>query len=391
MTSQRAFVKNVVIIGAGMGGLATAIALRAQGINVEIYEQAKELLPIGAGITLFPNGLKTLAKIQPDLVDSLILSGSETQGVNLKTKTGQLLGKNEISLKSRYGFPMLNIRWSLLQSILVSALPKDIIHLNYRLIDFHQNDENVEVYFDNNKRINADLLIGADGLNSSIRSKLLPDDKLRYGGRMSWRWVIPYQHELLLPNEVSLMTSSDGKNVMLIDVGGGYIFASAGALSPEISLSENGIDIKNRVSREFADWCEPISDIIDATDPEDIVERPIFDRAPVSRWSENRVTLLGDAAHPMVPSLGQGANTAFEDGYILAQCLCHSSSIEDAIGLYEEKRVHRTQVIQSRSALQGSRAYDPDSDKYLQGVMTQAQMSNNEYEDWLYNYPLTSV
>jgi salicylate hydroxylase len=181
------------------------------------------------------------------------------------------------------------------------------------------------------------------------------------------------------------MTGIDGKIFTLIDVGSNFLFWSAGALSEE-SLSENPTAVKSRVLKTYAGWASPVEAIVSATPPEDIIERPIVDRPPLPTWSQGRVTLLGDAAHPMVPSLGQGANTAFEDAWELSQCLTHQPTLAAAIASYEQSRIYRTQVIQARSALQGSQSYGDDSANFLRGIAEQVQVSQAEFEDWLYRY-----
>jgi len=391
MEFSPAVVENVTIIGGGLGGLATAIALRNQGIDVQVYEQARELRPVGAGLTLFPNGLKSLNAIQPGIVELLKQAGSQTQKMNLKKSTSEILVSNPVTLMEKYGQPMLNIRWSRLQEILASSLPPDIIHLNHRCISFSQNYSSVEASFDGGKTVKADFLIGADGLNSVVRQRLSNDGTPRYVGRMSWRAVIPYQHKLLPPDEITLLTSPDGKYMLLIDVGGGYVFWSAGSLSKDSSMSQTATDAKARVLKEFAGWAETVQEIITATNADQIVERPLYDRPPLASWSQGRVTLLGDAAHAMVPALGQGANTAFEDAYELSQYLCQAPNLESTLTRYENSRIQRTQVIQARSALQGDRAVSADSERYLRGVAEQSQVSNDEFENWLYDYDPSKV
>lgn len=382
-------VEKVAIVGAGLGGLATAIALRKQGIDAQVYDKARSLRPVGAGLSLFPNGLNSLNAIEPSLVKSLELAGSRTQIVNIKKSSGETIARQQLTLLEKYGQPMLQIRWSRLQEILASALPPDVIHLNWRYIGFEQNDNSVQVRFDGNP-VQADLLIGADGINSVVRQQLMGDVPPRYAGRMSWRSVTKYSHELLAPNEVTIATSTDGKIFTLIDVGNGEIFWSAGALSVDESLSQTSAEVKSRVLEKFAGWAEPVQAIVEQTDAEDIVERPISDRPPLLNWNVGRVVLLGDAAHPMVPSLGQGGNTAFEDAWELAQFLTHAPSLKAALTSYENSRIHRTQVIQARSAFQGARSYDSDSETFLQGVASQAKASQPEFEDWLYNYKPTT-
>lgn len=377
---------EIAIVGAGLGGLATAIALLKQGINVQIYEKARELRPVGAGLSLFPNGLNSLDAIAPGIVESLKQASSQTRQVNLRRSNGEAIAQNSIALMEKYGQPMLNIRWSNLQDILASFLPSDIIRLNYRCIGFEQNGNTVKVYFDGGKTVQADLIVGADGINSAVRQTSIGDGSPRYAGRISWRAVVKYSHELLAADEVTIVTASDGKIFTLIDVGGGYIFWSAGALSADVPVAQSAVDVKSRVLEKYAGWAEPVQAIVEATDANQIVERPIVDRPPLQAWSKGRVTLLGDAAHPMVPSLGQGANTAFEDAWELSQCLSQAPNITAALTNYENSRIYRTQVIQARSAFQGTRAYDADSETFLRQVADWARASQSEFEDWLYNY-----
>ncbi|MEA5598906.1 FAD-dependent monooxygenase [Rivularia sp. UHCC 0363] len=378
-------IQNAIVIGAGIGGLTTALALRKQGFDVQVYEKAQQLLPVGAGLTLFPNGLNTLETIAPGIVQLLIDAGSPTHQVNIKKSSGETVFQKQQQLLENYGQPMLNIRWSLLQEILAAFLPSDIIHLNHRCVDFNQDENSVQVNFANGKTIYTDLLIGCDGINSAVRENLIKDGLPRYAGRLSWRAVIEYNHELLPPNEVFIITSNTGKIFTIIDVGGGYIFWSAAMLSEDDALSPRE-EVKSRVLQEYSGWTEPVEAIIQATPLEKIVERPICDRPPLKSWSQGRATLLGDAAHPMIPSLGQGANTAFEDAWELASYLSDCDNLEVALNKYDQSRVERTQIIQARSAIQGSRSYAADSDKFLSKAMQQTQISQSDFEDWLYQY-----
>ncbi|MBW4511316.1 MAG: FAD-dependent monooxygenase [Scytonematopsis contorta HA4267-MV1] len=377
---------KVAIIGAGLGGLATALALRKQGIDAQIYEKAQNLLPVGAGLTLLPNGLKSLDAITPGIVESLKEAGSQAHRVNLKKSIGETIAQNNLSLQDNYGQPMLNIRWSRLQEMLVSYLPLDIIHLNHRCVNFEYLEDGVKIYFENDTTVKADLLIGADGINSVVRQVIVGDGSPRYAGRMSWRAVVEYGNEQLLDNESTFILGSNGKNFSFIDVGSGYIFWSAAALLLDESTSPSPTEVKSRVLEVFADWTEPVQSIVQTTPAIKIVERPIYDRPPLENWSKGRVTLLGDAAHPVVPVLGQGANMAFEDAWELGLYLQRSPNIEEALANYENSRIKRTQIIQARSAFQGSRSYDTDSDQFLGGIMEQAKMSQAEFDDWVYNY-----
>jgi len=376
---------NIAIIGGGIGGLATAIALLKNGFNVQVYERAQALRPIGAGLTLTPNGLNSLDAIHPGIVELLKQAGSQVKTLTLKRSTGETIASKQMMTMEQYGQPMLNIQWSRLQAILASVLPPDIIHLNHRCIGFQQHENCVETHFENGKTVQSDLLIGADGINSVVRQKLIGDGSPLYGGRMSWRAVIQYPHELLSPDSATLITAL-GKNIMLIDVGEGYTFWSAGALLTDDSVCERATDAKARMLEIFAEWTEPVEAILKATPAEDIVERPICDRIPLPRWSSGRVTLLGDAAHPVVPSLGQGANSAFEDAYELAECLSSAPSIEGALEAYDRRRIPRLEAIYTQSAHRGERSYKPDSETVFREMMKPSQMNQDEFEEWLYSY-----
>lgn len=377
---------NIAIIGGGIGGLATANALLKHGFNVQVYERAQALRPIGAGLTLTPNGLNSLDTIQPGMVESLKQAGSQLNTLILKRSTGETIASMQMTTMQQYGQPMLNIQWSRLQAILASVLPPEMIHLNHRCIGFDQHENSVETHFEDGKTVQSDLLIGADGINSIVRQMLIGDGSPIYAGRMSWRAVIQYPHELLSPDSATLITAPDGRNIMLIDVGDGYTFWSAGALLTDDSVCQRATDAKDRVLEIFAEWTEPVGAILKATPAEDIVERPICDRTPLPRWSSGRVTLLGDAAHPVVPSLGQGANTAFEDAYELAECLSGAPSIQAALEAYDRRRIPRTEAIYTRSANLGERSYKPDSEATFREMMKASQMNQDEFQEWLYSY-----
>ncbi len=378
--TSKPIVEKVAIIGAGPGGLATAIALRKQGIDAHVYEKAREFRPVGAGLGLQPNGLRCLDAIKPGIVDTLKRSGCQVQRVTLKTSTGETIRTSESTMMEKYGQPLLIIWWWRLQQILASYLPSEVIHLNYRCIGFEQNENNVITHFENGKTVAADLLIGTDGVNSTVRETLIGDGQPRYVGSMSWRAVIDYQDELLPLNEVILM-KGEQSIVYLLNVGEGNMSWLARKLLPDSTLSSTFAEAKSRVLREFANWMEPVRELIAQTDPERILEGPICDRLPLKQWSYGRVTLLGDAAHPMTPAAGQGANTTFEDAYELAECLYNFPDLQTALANYDNRRIQRTAIIQTRSAEGEKRYYQP-----TQQTNQQSQQGFDNFRHWVYDY-----
>ncbi|MEH1825562.1 MAG: FAD-dependent monooxygenase [Nostoc sp.] len=381
---SKPIVDKVAIVGAGPGGLAAAIALRSQGIDVQVYEKAQEFRPAGTGLGLAPNGLSSLDAIAPGIVESLKSSGCEVHHTVLKNIQGETIRTNATKYLEQYGQPLLTIWWYRLQQVLASRLPSDIIHLNHRCIGFEQDENGVEIHFDGEKSVHTDLLIGADGVNSVVRETLFGEGKPNYIGSMCWRAVIKYRHELF--NDYQLVFVKGNKQFMyLLNVGGGYTSWISRKFSPEYSLSYSADEVKSRILHELADWDESFRAVVEATPAEQIWEGPICDRSPLSRWSEGRVTLLGDAAHPMAPAMGQGANTTFEDAYQLRECFSDSANLQAALTSYEQCRIERTKIIQARSALGEMRYYDNLASST--GQTQERQMSlNDDFHKWVYDF-----
>ena len=381
---SKPIVEKVAIVGAGPGGLAAAIALRSQGIDVQVYEKAQEFRPAGTGLGLAPNGLNFLDAIAPGIVETLKSSGCEVYHTVLKNIQGETIRTNATKFLEQYGQPLLTVWWYRLQQVLASRLPSAIIHLNHRCIGFEQDENGVEIHFDGEKPVYADLLIGADGVNSVIRETLFGEGKPNYIGSMCWRAVIKYHHELF--NDYELVFVKGNKQFMyILNVGGGYTSWISRKLSPDYSLSHSADEVKSRILDELADWDESFRAVVEATPAEQIWEGPICDRPPLTHWSQGRVTLLGDAAHPMAPAMAQGANTTFEDAYELGECFSQSANLQEALTNYEQRRIERTKIIQARSGWGEMRYYDDTSTS--PGQTEQRQMPLNEdFSKWLYNY-----
>lgn len=383
---SRPLIEKVAIIGAGLGGLAVAIALRKLGYDVQVYEKAQDFRPIGGGLGLLPNGLNFLDAIEPGIVETIKNSGCEVRKSVVKNTQGEIIRTNpRSSFQDKYGQPLITIWWWHLQQILASKLPAESIHLNHRCIGFEQDDHCVSIYFENGEKVSADLLIGADGINSAIREALIGDGKPRYLGNMSWRTVIKYNQELLNPGELGFVKGNQ-EFMYLLNLGDDYIYWGYRKLSSDYLVSQDAAEVKSRVLDQLADWGESLRSLVEATPAERIFESPICDRLPLKYWSRGRVTLLGDAAHPMSPSVGQGANSTFEDAYELALCCSQASSIQEALARYEQRRIPRTQLMQTRAAL-GEMGYDAtDREAADKQMQEQSQMSREEFQDWAFNY-----
>ncbi len=381
--------KKAGIIGAGPAGLSTAIALRKQGFEVNVYERAKAFRPIGAGLTLSPNGLRSLEAIEPDVVKQLKLQGSQIKRFKIRTSRGLPIITRRMTGKE-YDQPFMAIRWFCLQEILRSKLPPDNLHLNHRLIGFEQNQQSVKLFFENDKSTTVDVLIGADGINSAVRKQLFKVEAPTYGGWMTWRGVLKYQHRFL-PSHQATAYGKKGKIFLLLDNGDGYISWSLEMISNTIHQSKNAKDVKERVIQELSKWHWVVREVIDQTDADIIVERPVCNPLILPQWSKQRVTLLGDAAHFMGPDLGQGSNTTFEDAWVLSDCLCNHGNLGKALEAYEKSRIERTTIVQYRTLFSAAQMVNPflrpKRFKTSFGtVPEQAKIGQKPFSDWLYGY-----
>ncbi len=390
-TQEEIKVNKIAIIGAGLGGLACAIALQKLGYDVQVYEKARDFRPVGGGFGLLPNGLKCLDAIEPGIVSLIKNLACEVSQTVLKNNQGETISTNQGSrYTEKYGLPLITVWWWHLQQILASKVPDNNIHLNHRCINFTQDNHGVDIYFDGGKKVRADLLIGADGINSAVRETLFKDGKPRYLGDMSWRAVIKSEQQVLNPGELGFVKSSR-EFMYLLNVGDGHISWLYRQLSPDFSLSPNVDAAKSKVLSKIAHWGKPLRQLVEMTPAERILETPICDRLPLDTWSTGRVTLLGDAAHPMAPALAQGTNTTFEDVCELAWCFAHYKNVSEALTNYEGRRIERTRIIQNRSAEGEMDYYKTEEEKSPSLVLQQLQMSSEEFQNWILSYQPLSI
>ncbi len=380
--------QRIAIVGAGLGGLACAIALHKKGFNVEVYEKAQDFRPVGGGLGLLPNGLKSLNNIYPGIVEEIKNYGCHVQETVLKSTQNENIRTNPANRFDKYGFPLITVWWWRLQQILASKLPRNIIHLDRRCTGFSQDDKGVDIYFDGKETIRADLLIGADGIKSAVRANLIADGEPRFLKSMSWRAVIKCNQQVLNPDQMGFVRGHR-EFMYLLNVGDGDIAWLYRQQASDNSLSTNKDEAKSRVLDKIAEWGKPLRALVEATPSERILEGAICDRLPKDFWSKGRVTLLGDAAHPMAPAAAQGSNSTFEDAWVLAECLSNASNISEAFNNYEQRRIPRLKIIQTRSAKGEMHYYETESEKLEREKHEKPEeMTGEEFSDWLHNYQL---
>jgi 2-polyprenyl-6-methoxyphenol hydroxylase-like FAD-dependent oxidoreductase len=341
-------IRRVMIIGAGIGGLCTAIALRQLGMEVEVYEQAPAFGEVGAGLTLWANAIKGLRRLGIAEAD---LGGSRVCRSELLDRRGRVLSAMQVEeLEPELGAPSLAVHRADLHRVLIAALPEGTVQTNAACTGFEQNyapgASTVTVHFANRSAASGDMLVGADGIHSVVRKKLFPAVRLRYGGYPAWRGVVtqPGFDQINSTSE----TWGRGARFGIVPIGSGRIYWFATANLPA-GLRRRPAEHKADLLRRFHGWHAPVEEIIAATPEEKILYNDILDFPPFPRWSQGCVTLLGDAAHPTTPNMGQGACQAIESSLALACSLTEENDLPAALQRYEQMRRPRAAWITNTS------------------------------------------
>jgi 2-polyprenyl-6-methoxyphenol hydroxylase-like FAD-dependent oxidoreductase len=337
---------RAIIVGAGIGGLTTAVALKRAGIESVVFERMPQLQQRGGGFTLAPNAVKALREIGVD--EPVIERGALLEIFEHRTAKGSRLAKwPSGNVGKVVGAPMIGISRPALQEILVDALGDAAdIRLGTACTGAEQSDSEVRVRLADGSEESGALLIGADGSRSAIR-KLYDDSELEYSGYTTWLATADFEE---FAPRTQMQTYGKGAILGNMPVGGGKVYWYAGKTAPP---GGKDVDTKRDLMEIFGDWHEPLPALIEATEAEAISRSDIADLPRRETWGEGRVTLLGDAAHPMAPALGQGACQAIEDGVVLGRRLKDADDVVATLREYERDRIERTSEIVSRARMQG--------------------------------------
>jgi len=334
---------KALIIGGGIGGVAAAIALERVGVECDIFEQAEELREVGAALSIWANAWQALETL--GVGRTLLTLGSKAARLETRTSDGRVLGALPLAeLEKRLGVPAFVVvpRRDLLRE-LTRLVDKHRTHCRARCVGVEESGGRVMARFADGRQAEAGLLVGADGLHSVVRSHMHGSVKPRYAGYTCWRGMATCEAKAL-PLATSFEAWGPGARFALHRCGPGRVFWYATHNAPEASPDPSD-GRKAEVRRLFQNWHEPIPEAIEATAGTEILRNDIVDRKPLSRWGRGRMTLLGDAAHPTTPNLGQGACQALEDAIVLADCWRQCQEVEPALRRYEQQRQRRTAAI----------------------------------------------
>lgn len=332
--------RPIVIAGAGVGGLTLAIALQRRGFPVRVLERTATLAPVGAGLALQPNATAVLRDL--DLADAAMAAGQPVARAAILDDRGRLLGAEQDmnALTASFGAPVVAIHRGRLHAVLQNAVAPGTIQLGIEVVDYELRAETVVVHCSDGSTVDTDLLVGADGLRSRVRQRLIGDGEPFYSGYTSWRGVSEAGRGPRLVR--SGESWGRGERFGMVEIGHGEIYWFAVVNAPPGGTDR---DARGELLARFGDWHAPVRAVLEATSPDRILRTDISDRQPITCWHDGRVLLLGDAAHPMTPNLGQGACQAIEDAAVLADALASSETVDAACRLYESRRVSRANAI----------------------------------------------
>ena len=383
---------DLLIVGAGLGGLTAALACVAQGVSVTVLEQAPTLGEVGAGVQISANGNRVLHGL--GLASALEAVAFRPEGGEMRHfQTGETLMARPLgkAAEERFGFPYYHLHRADFHRVLSEALEAQApgtVHLNAKVIDITQSENAVEAHTENGETFRAGGLVGADGIHSQVRTHLFGADAPRFTGCVAWRTTIPV--DALPPGHVRPVSSNWlGRHGHFVHyyVRRGELVNCVGCIERDEWLAESWSTEGDRAdfARDFEGWHPALHELINRADR--CFRWGLFDRDPMPHWSDGRITLLGDACHPMLPFMAQGAVMSIEDGYVLSRCVAEGTRrgrpLEDSFTAYETFRRERTAEVQAMSRRNKTLFHDVDNaeEEKLSG--------HRSAHEWLYGYDPT--
>ncbi len=306
---------TIDIIGAGIGGLTTALALEKKGYEMRIFEQAEKVKPVGAGIILANNAMQVYEKL--GLRKVIEENGNPISSLNITKANLKALSKIDLSyFENKFKVKNIAIHRGVLQQILIDKLSSSKLKLNHKLNKVIENTNGYSLEFKNGEKIQSSTLLGADGLNSIVRKNLFLNNTIRNANQICWRGITEFSLPKQYRNELNeAWGKSDRFGFVQIAENKVYWYALK-------SIRKNKEEFNiNKIEDYFCKYDSVIKDIISSTKKEQINTAEISDLKPIYNWHKKKVCLIGDAAHAMTPNMGQGACQAIEDAYILSECL----------------------------------------------------------------------
>ena len=348
---------NVVIVGGGIGGLFAANALIAHGVRVSVFEQAPALGEVGAGVFLTPNSVRQLERV--GLGPAVAKWGARVgTGSRYFRHDGTLIAPVQVTDSSGWNATFGMHRADLI-AILADALPAEVVHTGHRCTAFEQDGDAARVSFSNGRIAAADVVIAADGIHSELRPYVFPPSRPAFSGSVAYRGVLAHECIPNWPTDAWLMWLGKAKHFLTFPVRARKLINYVGFVPADEQMKESwsAPGDPEVLRREFVGWDPSIEQLLRHVQM--TLRWALYDREPLPGWTKGRLTLLGDAAHPMLPHLGQGANQSIEDGMALATILerADRTTASAALLVYERLRRERVASVQ-RGARENGLRYD---------------------------------
>lgn len=387
---------KILIAGAGIAGLTLGGLLLRRGHEVEIFEQTERLVEIGAGLQVSANSGHVLRELGLD--DALRRLSYRPHSWKMRTfLSGDVV--NEIPLgdhhETLHGHPYCLIHRADLQTLLLNAVrayARDAIRLGAEVVGFEEDANRVTVRLANGGQATGDLLIGADGVKSAIRAQILGPDRPVYSGNSAWRGLIPAAR---LPEGFNAATTTSfmgpGRHIVYYWLRGGSLLNFVAPVETD-KPSEESWTTKHdwdELKADFDGWHEDVQTVIDAVDRDACYRWALNIREPVSTWRSGRAIVIGDAAHPTLPFIAQGAAMAIEDAMVLTRAIEGAMDVDTALDLFQSARIERTSRMVNGANRMSKMFHHPSEEALRQGMKDGADLARDR-DNWLYNYnPVT--
>lgn len=360
---------RIAVIGAGMAGLTTALSLQKNGFKPIVYESAPELGEVGAGLTISPNSTHGLEYVGLAAELAKKANVTQTQAI-MHYQTGEVLATSERGdiPRQKYGANYYQIHRADLHEMLCNAAEKNdpgCLVLDHAFVSYVERDDGIEITFANGNTITCDVVIGADGVRSAVRGAMFGPEDPKFTGNVAYRGLVDKGN---LPDE--LFTPSSGVAIAPRKAFTRYLVRDGSVINfvafvRRDGWNEEGWSIpvtQEELMEEFGDWHPRISDLIKAAPKDKVFKWALYDRDPLDQWTKGRVTLTGDAAHPMLPFMGMGAAMGIEDGTVLGRAFGASADIDEALSRYEAARKERANyvLVMSRKARERLQSDNPE-------------------------------
>jgi salicylate hydroxylase len=351
--------KRIIIIGAGIGGLAAGLALQRRGFRVVVYERAPEIREIGAGVVIAPNARRALRDLGVDEALEAISSCAPVLHTCDYTTGAIVTATDNRQIFTQHGLAVLQVHRADLHGLLLEAVRANdpqALHAGHEFVGLEQDADGVSVGFANGATDRADVVIGADGNTSAVRSLLFPGEPPKFAGQVAFRALVPDE---LVPSTVRhrqmAMHRAPGRYLLYYALRGGRIMNLIGC-GQSAAWEEEGWAIpatNEEFAAAYSDFAPELLALIHNVPAGGLFKWGLRDREPLKTWTVGRVTMLGDAAHPMTPFLGQGACMAIEDALLLGRAFAASNSIDEALSRFEAARKPRGTSVQLWSREEG--------------------------------------